>query len=177
MPAYVAFLRAINLGRTRRFPKESIVAATEAAGGRDVATYIATGNVRLDSPLRSRARLEAALEAAYLADRGFEVPTVVFTPAELRELLADADDLWARHGEPPAHAVTLFKQPPSAEAVAAVEALDLGDVVAVRGRAAHVLLMRNFHESRLLASKQFAALGQGTARYATVLREIADRWC
>ncbi|HEV2798078.1 MAG TPA: DUF1697 domain-containing protein, partial [Nocardioides sp.] len=44
MPTYVAFLRAINLGRTRKFPKDAIKAATEAAGGSDVETYINTGN-------------------------------------------------------------------------------------------------------------------------------------
>ena len=32
MTTYVGFLRAINLGATRKFPKEAIVAATEGAG-------------------------------------------------------------------------------------------------------------------------------------------------
>ena len=45
MPTYVAFLRAINLGPNRKFAKADIVAATEAAGGTDVETYINTGNV------------------------------------------------------------------------------------------------------------------------------------
>ena len=57
MPTYVAFLRAINLGPTRKFPKADIVAAVEAAGGEDVATYINTGNVRVTLPLRSRAKV------------------------------------------------------------------------------------------------------------------------
>lgn len=177
MPSYVAFLRAINLGATRKFPKADIKVAVESTGATGVETYINTGNVLLTTTLRSRAKVEAALEAAFLADRGFEVPTVVFTPAELREVVADVDELWAVHGEPLAHAVTLFKQPPPASAAAAVESLDLGDRAVVRGRAAHVLLVKNFHESKVLASKQFAALGQGTARYAKVLRELTERWC
>ncbi|MCB0907864.1 MAG: DUF1697 domain-containing protein [Nocardioidaceae bacterium] len=177
MPSYVAFLRAINLGPTRKFPKADIVAAVESTGATGVETYINTGNVRLTTTLRSRAKVEATLEAAFAADRGFEVPTIVFTPAELRGVVADVDELWAEHGEPLAHAVTLFKQPPPTDAVAAVESLDLGDRAVVRGRAAHVMLLKNLHESKLLTSKQFAALGQGTARYATVLREVTDRWC
>ena len=40
--------------------------------------------------MRSRARIEAALEQAFLADRGFEVPTIVFTPAELRAVADEA---------------------------------------------------------------------------------------
>ena len=58
MPSYVAFLRAINLGSTRKFPKEAVKAAVEKAGGTAVETYINTGNVRFDSTLRSRAKGE-----------------------------------------------------------------------------------------------------------------------
>src|ERR1700755_590914 len=91
MATYVAFLRAINLGANRKFPKDAIVAAVEGAGFTDVATYINTGNVRFDTTMRSRAKIEAALEEAFLADRGFEVPTIVFTQAELCEVAADAE--------------------------------------------------------------------------------------
>ena len=90
MATYVAFLRAINLGAKRKFPKDDIVRVTEAAGFADVATHINTGNVRLGTAMRSRARIEQALEEAYLADRGFEVPTVVYSQAELREVAEHA---------------------------------------------------------------------------------------
>ena len=56
MATYIGFLRAINLGPTRKFPKASIIKAVEAAGFTDVATYINTGNVRFDTTLRSRAK-------------------------------------------------------------------------------------------------------------------------
>lgn len=178
MSTYVAFLRAINLGAKRKFPKEAIVAATEAAGFTGVETYINTGNVRLETAMRSPARISAALEAAYLADRGFEVPTMVFTSAELHTIVAEIDTLWARHGEPAQHSVTLFASAPSAEdAAAAVEVAEgTPDHCAVGARWAHVLLGVNFHESKLLTSKQFAALGVGTARNATVIRAVTQRW-
>ena len=89
---YIAFLRAINLGAKRKFPKDAIKAAVEGPVHR-VETYINTGNVRLTTPLRSRARVEAALEKAFLEDRGFEVPTIVFTPKELVAIAEAADDL------------------------------------------------------------------------------------
>ena len=111
---YIAFLRAINLGPTRKFPKDAIIAAVEAAGFTEVETYINTGNVRFDTTLRSRARIEAALEEAFLADRGFEVPTIVFTPAELREIAEEA----ASFGHGGRHYVSLLKEGPTAAAVA-----------------------------------------------------------
>ena len=50
VPTYAAFLRAINLGATRKFPKDAIKAAVEGAGMTDVETYINTGNVRFTTP-------------------------------------------------------------------------------------------------------------------------------
>ena len=58
-----------------------------------------------------------------------------------------------------------------------VEGLDLpGERAVVAGRAAYVLLDGNIHDSRLLRSKEFAALGQGTARTQAVLETVAARW-
>ena len=178
MPSYVAFLRAINLGPTRKFPKEAIRAATESIGATGVETYINTGNVRLTTPLRSLAKIETALEAAYLADRGFEVPTIVFSPAEVVDVAETADELWSEYGAPDAHYITLYKEDPPPAAIAAVTALDHEkEHVVVRGRAAHVLLLKNFHEARILNSKEFTKLGVGTARNVTVIRALSEKWC
>ena len=94
MPTYIAFLRAINVGK-RMFAKDAIIPACEDAGCTDVETYINTGNVRVTTKLRSRAKVEAALEKAFSASAGFEVPTIVFTPKELTAVAADADELAA----------------------------------------------------------------------------------
>ena len=47
----------------------------------------------------------------------------------------------------------------------------------VDGRAAYVLLDGNIHTSKLLARKEFKALGQGTARTVKVLRTVTEKWC
>lgn len=177
MPTYAAFLRAINLGAKRKFPKASIVQAVEDAGMTDVETYINTGNVRFATSMRSRARIEAALERAFEADRGFEVPTYVFTPAELVAIADRADRLWAEHGEPTTHYVTLFRSPPAARAVEALLAADFpDDTVVVDGRTAHCLMFGGFHESKAQSSRLFADLGQGTARNVNVIRTLARKW-
>ncbi|MFT3874765.1 MAG: DUF1697 domain-containing protein [Nocardioides sp.] len=177
MPTYVAFLRAINLGPTRKFPKEAIKEAVESVGATDVATYINTGNVRLTSRMRSVEKVAATLEDAFAADRGFEVPTIVFTVDELRQVVADADEFAGQFDGFAAHSVTLYSQPPPEAAARALEALALGDHALVRGRAAHVLVTNSILDSKTLTGKEFKALGVGTARYAKVLREIVTRWC
>jgi uncharacterized protein (DUF1697 family) len=177
VPTYAAFLRAINLGAVRKFPKDAIRAAVESAGMTDVETYINTGNVRFTTSMRSRAKIETSLEKAFRADRDFEVPTFVFTTAELVEIAETADELWAEHGEPRMHYVTLFKQPPAAAGVTALLAADFpGETCVINGRAAHALLSTGSQESKLLSSRLFANLGLGTSRNVTVMRALAGKW-
>jgi uncharacterized protein (DUF1697 family) len=178
MSTYVGFLRAINLGPVRKFPKDAIRSAVEGAGFTEVETYINTGNVRLETRMRSRARIEEALEAAFLADRGFEVPTIVFTPAEICEIVDDAEELAADVGALQGHYVTLLKSTPTAAAAKAVHELEYdGEMARVRGRAAHLLLTKGYNETKLPSAKPFTALGVGTARNLTVIRALASKWC
>lgn len=176
MATYVAFLRAINLGAKRKFPKDAIVAAVEGAGFTDVATHINTGNVRFTTRMRSRARIEEALEEAFLADRGFEVPTIVFTQPELRDIAADAERF--ADGHTGRHYVSLLKQAPTAAAIKLIEERSSAEEVArVGGRAVHLLLGENYHEARLTNATVEKALGVATNRNLTVIRALAEKWC
>lgn len=176
MATYIGFLRAINLGAKRKFSKAAIVRATEAAGFADVETYINTGNVRFTTSMRSRARIEAALEAAFLAEAGFEVPTIVFTPAELRVIAQDAERF--AEGTESRHYVSLLKEKPSASAIAALEAASTAEEVArVGGRAVHLLLGDNYHEAKLTNAVVEKHLGVATNRNLTVVRTLAEKWC
>lgn len=177
MPDYIAFLRAINLGARRKFPKADIIAATEAAGMTKVATHINTGNVRLTTTMRSPAKVRAALEDAYLADRGFEVTTIVFTPEEVRALTSRGSELRAVNIEGARHYVLLLHEPPPQEAIDAVQALEIpGEQVVVEGRAAYALVS-SVQGASVLNTKEYAALGEGTSRTITVLQAIVEKWC
>lgn len=178
MATRLAFLRAINLGARRKFAKDRIVAATEAAGFTDVTTYINTGNVRFDTRMRSRARIEQALEAAYLDEAGFEVPTITFTPAEIVAIRDEA--LRLEHDG--RHYVSLLKDEPSPRTSAALEqavaaAGGSGERLHVSGRAVHLLLGENYHEARLDNAFLERSLGVSTNRNLTVIRALAERWC
>jgi len=90
----------------------------------DVETYIHAGNARFGSRVRSTKRMTALLEETFLADRGFAVPTVVLTPAELRAVYDDdAMDLEQPIEEECRRYVTLLQSVPDPAAAAAVDAL------------------------------------------------------
>lgn len=174
MATWIGFLRAINLGAKRKFPQADIVTAVEAAGFTDVETYINTGNVRFATTMRSRARIEAALEEAFLAQAGFEVPTICFTQAELREVAEHAESF----GHEGRHYVSLLKEAPSQAAVRALEEASSAEEVAkVGGRAVHLLLGENYHEARLTNAVVERKLGVATNRSLTVIRTLAQKWC
>ena len=177
MPTYLAFLRAINLGANRRFPKDDIRRAVESLGFTDVATHINTGNVRFATSMRSRAKIEAALEQAFADDRGFEVPTIVFTTAEFAQIAWDAEELGAQHPDAERHYVYLMKEEPSAEARAEIEgrAGEAGEMV-IRGRAAHALLGPGYRTGQVDALHAEKLLGVATNRNATQIAAIAGKW-
>lgn len=175
MPTYIAFLRAINLGATRPFPKAAIVRACEAAGFTDVETYINTGNVRVSTPMRSVAKVEAALEKAFEEEAGFAVPTVALTQRELRDIAADAVELGEGHDG--RYYVSLLKQAPSPAAAHRLQdAGRTGERAVVRGRGAHLLLGADYHTARLTNAVVERHLGVSTNRNLTVIRTLAEKW-
>ena len=180
MRTYIAFLRAINLGARRVFPQDAIRASAEAAGFREVKTHINTGNVRLTHSARSVAKVQQALESAYAADRAFAVPAIVFTPAEVREIVADADELAGEMESLGMHYVSLLERPPTAEVVAlAQEGSTETERLVVRGRAAHLLMAErdSYHTATLSNSWVERRLGVATNRNMRVVRAVAEKWC
>jgi uncharacterized protein (DUF1697 family) len=175
VPTYIAFLRAINLGAKRKFPKDAIKRACEQAGFTDVETYINTGNVRVTTALRSRAEVEAALEEAFEREAGFEVPVIAFTPEELTEIARQADD--HADGHEGMHYVSLLKDTPSADTIRLMEEAGRDDEVArVGGRAVHLLLGPDYHTARLSNAVVEKLLGVATNRNVRVIRTLADKW-
>jgi len=176
MPSYCAFLRAVNLGAKRRFPMDHIRRCVESVGFTGVETHINTGNVRFDSTMRSRARIEERLEQAFAADRGFEVPTIVYSCAEVAQVAADVEELHDVSLE--RHYVQLLKDEPSPETVTALEGLSVGaHRVVVRHRAAHLLLGEGYEAGRVDPLRAERLLSVTTNRSHTVIRAIADKWC
>jgi uncharacterized protein (DUF1697 family) len=175
MPTHLAFLRAINLGAKRKFPKDGIKAACESAGFTDVETYINSGNVRVTSSLRSRAKVETALEKAFLEATGFEVPTIVFTQKEFAEIASDAEELSADR-ELTRHYILLLKEPVADPA--AVDVLSTDDHRAVvRRRACHLLLGSSYEGGGVDPLRVEKLLGVATNRNYNVVTTLARKWC
>jgi uncharacterized protein (DUF1697 family) len=86
MSAYIALLRAVNVGGTGKLPMTELKAMCEAAGFCSVRTYIASGNVVFQSP-KTEAQVKVVLEAALSAYAGKPVGVMVRTAAEMATVL------------------------------------------------------------------------------------------
>jgi uncharacterized protein (DUF1697 family) len=184
VPNFVVFLRAVNVGK-RKYPMAELREALTTAGFEDVQTHIQTGNALIRTSMRSRTKIVAALEKAMLEDRGFAVPVVVMTTAELTEMYEEArafaEEFTEKHladgGELQGHYLTLLVEPPSSEGAAQVEARsEPGEEVRVGKRAVHLLLAKPYHEATTSNAEVERHLGVATTRNLTVITKLAEKW-
>lgn len=169
MTAYVILFRGV--GGATQLPVRPLKAALEAAGFRQVATYINSGNASLRSDLSSEAVVSRVAE---VCAREFEFHKAVFalTVAEWAGLIAQNPFPDAAEVAKLLHAAVLAKEPEPAK-VAALKALaeDGGDRFAVVERVAYLHTPRGFSQSKL-AEKFDKGIGvPNTARnWNTVLK-------
>jgi uncharacterized protein (DUF1697 family) len=78
---WVALLRGINVGRTRKLPMVELREACGKLGWRNVTTYIQSGNLIFDAP-GTAAELEGALEQAIAARFALDVPVIIRNASE-----------------------------------------------------------------------------------------------
>jgi uncharacterized protein (DUF1697 family) len=89
MKTYIALLRGINVGGKNRVPMADLRACLEKLGFKNVATYIASGNVVLDSDKSAktvRERVEKALIDNFKLDDDL-IKVLVLIPQQLQKVI------------------------------------------------------------------------------------------
>src|ERR1700744_5618399 len=87
MAAFVALLRAVNVGGTGKLPMSKLKAMCEELGFTSVRTYIASGNV-VFATRKSEAAIKSALEKRLAAYAGKPVGVLVRSAVEMAEVSA-----------------------------------------------------------------------------------------
>ncbi len=123
---FVAFLRAINLGRVNRIPMADLRVALSDAGFADVTTHLQSGNVVFASPKRSPTAVAAAVEHVVRAEFGVDVDVMVRTGGELAKIVT-ANPLARRGVDHGRLHVAFLKTRPAAAAMRALAGRKFGD--------------------------------------------------
>ncbi len=175
VPSYIAFLRAVNVGR-RQVKMAALRGHLEEQGFSDVETFIASGNVRLTSSLRSPVKVEQRLETVLETWLGFGVPTLVRTPAELTAAFEAGEGLLSPVGDS-RHYLTFLKDEPSVDAAQRLSGWDEpGERVTMSGREVHLWLAST--SPKLTNTRLERILGTlGTARDWKTVTKLAALWC
>jgi uncharacterized protein (DUF1697 family) len=165
MNAYIALLRAVNVGGTGKLPMSELKTMCEALGFQSVRTYIASGNVVFQSA-KTEAQVKAALESALAKYARKAVGVLVRTAGEMAAVLA-ANPFPQMPGNR-THAYFLDR-PPAADALQTVsnrarEELRLGL------REIYVYYPDGMGESKL----KIPAAKSGTARNMNTVAKLAE---
>ena len=173
---FAAFLRGINV-TGRRVKGPELVAAFEAAGFGDVATFRASGNVIFSAGEENPDRIGARIEEGLAEALGYEVLTFVRSAREVRAISS-------HEPFPPARAkasrgklqVALLARKPTAAARKKVLALaGEGDALAVRSRELYWLPSGGIMESPLDFKAIDAIFGLSTVRTKSTIEGIAAK--
>lgn len=172
MPTWVALLRAVNLGRINKVSMPVLREALTGAGFTDVRTYVQSGNVLLDSPLRSPAEVGAEVGRVVHERFGVDTPVVVRTGEQLRAVLDWNPFPEAAAERPKLVDVVHLTATPDPEKVEAMLATG-GATVAHRGQ--EVVIDRVDATGRGSSDRALRKLGvDGTARNWRTLTALAD---
>ncbi|MCU1537292.1 MAG: hypothetical protein JWP82_1643 [Humibacillus sp.] len=177
MGTWIGFLRAVNVGK-RQVKMEVLRDLLSANGFDEVATHIASGNVRVTTSMRSAAKVEARLRSVITDSFGFDVPVVVRTPKQLVALAEAADGLDSPLGPDARRYVTMTTGGLSAQARTVIEEWDEpGERAVVVGEDVMLFLTKPAHEATLTNARLERLAGvTGTARDLKVVRALAEKW-
>ncbi len=179
MPHYVAFLAGINLGN-RRIKMDALRARFEELKFRNVATFIASGNVLFESNARDAAKLETQIERHLAKTLGYEVATFVRTRAEVAALADTRPFSKSDHAEPTHNLFAiLFKTALPADLARKIAAIRTDrDAFHVSDRELFWFTRGKLTESVVWTLPEVKALKfpKSTMRNTTTLRNIAEQF-
>jgi uncharacterized protein (DUF1697 family) len=163
--AFVALLRAVNVGGTGMLPMTDLKSLCEKAGLAKVRTYIASGNVVFESDL-SESQVVAALEASLEAYAGKPVGVMVRTAAEMAKVAAANPFPQAA----PNRTTAIFlSRPPPGDALDAVTGRR-GEEIELGTREIYV----HYGEGMAASKLKIAAAKTGTARNINTVAKLAE---
>jgi len=174
MPAFVALLRAVNLGPHNKIAMADLRALAEASGLSAVRTLLQSGNLVFQAK-HSSATLEKLLEAALAKKAGLTTPVLVRSASEWHALL-EANPFPAEAKSDPSHLLVMpLKAKLEKAAVAELARSIVGrERVKLAGQTLYLVYPDGIGESKLTAALIEKKIGvPGTARNWNTAQKIA----
>lgn len=175
MPAFVALLRAVNLGPHNKIAMSELKSLAEGCGFGGPRTLLQSGNLVFEAKAKSSAALERALEGALAEQLSLETPVVVRSAAEWRAAI-DQNPFPKEARADPSHLVMLpLKAKPAKGALAALTSALVGrERVELVGQQLYAVYPDGIGVSKLTIAVIEKKLGvTGTGRNWNTVQKIA----
>jgi len=150
---YIALLRGINVGGKNPVPMADLRACLEAAGLKNVQTYIQSGNVIFESDAKDETKLTNQVEQAIEEAFGFPVVVALFSQAEFEHIATHTPKNWLKNPEWKYNYLFLKKPTSAQDALAALgdQKTEIEYVIAGKGVLYQAMSIKLF--GRTTASK------------------------
>ncbi|MEZ4859057.1 MAG: DUF1697 domain-containing protein [Flavobacteriaceae bacterium] len=146
MTTYIAFLRGINVGGHKKFPKANQIQLFSNLGIKNPEVYLHTGNWIFQS-VDSREVLVQKLSEAMKEMQGWQVPILLKTTKELQEILAACP--FSEEEKVKSYFMLLFETP-SEEKVKSLSPISLeGEKFAITKECIYLFSLVGFGNSKL----------------------------
>jgi len=147
---YIALLRGINLSGHKIVKMDRLRKAFEELGFGDVKTYIQSGNVVFDAPVRDPRRLAKKIEEKIISQFGFPVPVQVKTAEEVGEVIRNNRLVREKDIDVSKLHVTFLASAPEKGVLAALVAVDAApDRFHCSGGAVYLHCPDGYHATKL----------------------------
>lgn len=165
---YVALLRGINVGGKRKIAMSALANCLSSNGFNNVSTYIQSGNVVFSHPDQSD--LCSRLQKIILEFAGFEVPVILRTAAEFKEVVDN-------NPFPDTQATKLhvgfLSEPPCSTALSEIESSKWeSEACVVTGREAYLYLPDGMGRAKMPSRLKF--LNSATIRNWNTVSTLAS---
>jgi uncharacterized protein (DUF1697 family) len=174
---YIAFLRAINVGG-RVVKMDLLKRLFEELPVSEVETFIASGNVIFESPSKSTAALERAIETQLEKALGYEVATFIRTVEEVGAIAGRQPFAAAAHKSARAFSVGFLAEPLSTEGQKTLMGMKTPiDDFHVHGREVYWLCQKGQSESEFTNVRfEKAANVKATYRGMNTIQRLAAKY-
>jgi uncharacterized protein (DUF1697 family) len=175
MPAHVALLRGINVGKAKRVAMADLRPMLSDLGFRAVRTLLNSGNAVFDAPAAPASEHAARIEAALASTLGVSARVVVLPGSVLHAVVSENPLRTAADANPAAFLVGFVPDVAALAALAPLAAADWSpEALAVGRHAAYIDCAGAILKSRVLAAIGPALGDRVTTRNWATVRKIHD---
>ncbi|GIP25971.1 hypothetical protein J23TS9_11010 [Paenibacillus sp. J23TS9] len=173
MTVYAALLRGINVGGHNKIKMSELRDVLEAAGCKQVQTYIQSGNVVLTSELDASS-LQRLIEDQIQSTFGFSISVVIRSSADFEAIMRQCPYKEETLLEGESIHVSMLSSVPHEDGLNRLAAAEKGnDEYTIIGPDVHLLFRKSIRDSKLAV--HLAKLGTpGTVRNWNTMKKLSD---